>query len=56
VPLIPGRDLNERSTSGEALRLIPIETLDRENYRPLDDDVKPPWLKRAYSDPESDES
>jgi hypothetical protein len=56
VPLIPGRDLNERSTSGEGLRLIPIETLDRENYRPLDDDVKPPWLKRAYSDPESDES
>jgi hypothetical protein len=56
VPLVPGRNLDERSTSGEGLRLIPLETLDRHSYRPLADHVKPPWRKRAYSDPETDES
>ena len=53
---MPGRNLDERSTSGEGLRLIPLEPLDRDSYRPLDDDVKPPWRKRAYSDPETGES
>ncbi len=56
VPLVPGRNLDERSTSGEGLRLIPLEPLDRDSYRPLDDEVKPPWRKRAYSDPETGES
>jgi len=56
VPLVPGRNLDERSTSGEGLRLIPLETLDPDSYHPLDDDVKPPWRKRAYSDPETGES
>ena len=28
-PLFPGRDLNERTTSGEGLRLVPLETRDR---------------------------
>jgi hypothetical protein len=56
VPLVPGRNLDERSTTGEGLRLIPLETLDRGSYRPLDDEVKPPWKKRAYTDPETDES
>lgn len=56
VPLIPGRNLSERTTTGEGLRLIPLESLDTDTYRPLDDEVKPPWRKRAYSDPESDES
>jgi hypothetical protein len=56
VPLIPGRDMDERTTSGEGLRLIPLETRDRSGYRPLAEDVKPPWRKRAYSDPETDES
>jgi hypothetical protein len=56
VPLIPGRNLDERTTSGEGIRLIPLETLDRHSYRPLDDKVKPPWRKRAYTDPESGES
>jgi hypothetical protein len=55
-PLIPGRDLHERSTTGEGLRLVPLETLDRGDYFPLDPGVKPPWRKRAYGDPESDES
>jgi hypothetical protein len=56
VPLIPGRDLNERSTTSEGLRLIPLETRDTRDYEPLDEDVKPPWRKRAYTDPETDES
>ena len=56
VPLIPGPDLHERSTTGEGLRLVPLETLDRGDYFPLDPGVKPPWRKRAYRDPESDES
>jgi hypothetical protein len=56
VPQVPGQNLDERSTTGEGLRLIPLETLDHEAYAPLDDKVKPPWRKRAYSDPETGES
>jgi len=56
APLIPGRDLDERATTAEGLRLVPLETLDRRRYRPLDPEVKPPWRKRAYDDPESDRS
>jgi len=56
VPELPGRNLHERSTGGEGLRLIPLETLDRDSYAPLADEVKPPWRKRAYSDPETGES
>lgn len=54
--LLPGHDLNERTTTGEGLRLIPLETLGRRGYRALDDGVRPPWRKDAYRDPESDES
>ena len=53
VPLLPGRDLRERSTTSEGLRLIPLETLDRGRYSALDPGVKPPWRKGAYWDPES---
>jgi hypothetical protein len=56
VPLVPGRDLKERSSTGEGLRLIPLETLDRRRYRALDPDVTPPWRKDAYTHPESDAS
>jgi hypothetical protein len=56
VPLLPGRDLHERTTSSEGLRLIPLETREPGHYRALDDDVEPPWRKKAYSDPESNES
>jgi hypothetical protein len=52
VPLVPGRDMNERTTSSEGLRLIPLETRDTRGYRPLDEEVKPPWDKGAYADPE----
>ena len=53
-PLLPGRDLNERTTSAAALELIPIETLDRVDLATDFGDVVPPWLKRAYTDPLSD--
>ncbi|MGI8945232.1 MAG: hypothetical protein ACR2GL_03215 [Thermoleophilaceae bacterium] len=53
---LPGRELRERTTTSEGIRLIPLETLEHRRYRPLDDGIKPPWRKRVYSDPESDES
>jgi hypothetical protein len=56
VPLLPGRDLRERTTTGEGIRLVPLETLDRGRYRPLDPEVRPPWRKDAYRDPESGSS
>ncbi len=54
--LLPGHDLDERTTTGEGLRLVPLETLDARGYRPIDEGVRPPWQKDAYWDPESDES
>ncbi len=56
VPAVPGPELHERSTTGEGLRLIPLETHGHRRYRPLDPGIAPPWRKPAYSDPESDES
>jgi hypothetical protein len=56
TPAIPGHGLDERSTTGEGIRLIPLETLNRRRYVPRDPDVQPPWRKRAYRDPESKES
>jgi hypothetical protein len=55
-PRYPGRDLRERTTTAEGLRLIPLETIDRRGYEPLDPTISPPWRKRAYRDPRSDES
>jgi hypothetical protein len=48
--------MRERTTTAEGLRLIPLELLDPKTYAPMDDDVKPPWRKQAYRDPESDAS
>jgi hypothetical protein len=56
LPLLPGHDLDERTTTGEGLRLVPLETLDARGYRSIDEGVRPPWQKDAYWDPESDES
>ena len=56
IPLVPGSDFEERTSTGEGLRLVPLETLDHDGYTPLDPGVKPPWRKDAYTDPESDES
>jgi hypothetical protein len=56
TPLVPGRDLEERTTTGEGLRLVPLETHDHRRYRRLDPGVRPPWRKRAFDDPEASES
>jgi hypothetical protein len=56
VPLAPGRDLRERSTTGEGIRLVPIESIDPRTYRPRDPHVLPPWDKDAYGDPAADRS
>jgi hypothetical protein len=56
APLVPGRDLDERMTTGEGLRLIPLEGLDRSRYRPNHEDVEPPWRKDVYRAPESEGS
>jgi hypothetical protein len=55
-PRYPGRDMHERATTGEGLRLIPLEGVDQRRYRPLEKEVKPPWRKRVYRHPESDSS
>ncbi len=55
-PQLPGVHIHERTTTAEGLRLIPLETRDHAGYRPLDEDIRPPWQKDAYDDPESHES
>jgi hypothetical protein len=52
----PGRDVRERTSTAEGLRLIPLEAVDRRSYRPRDPVVWPPWRKPVYRDPESDAS
>jgi hypothetical protein len=56
TPLSPGRGLRERSSTGEGLRLVPLETLDPHEYRPRDPHVLPPWDKGAYLDPDANRS
>ncbi|NLT07253.1 MAG: hypothetical protein GXY03_13230 [Solirubrobacterales bacterium] len=56
VPELPGVDLRERTTTPDAIRLIPLETLDRRGYRRLDPGISPPWEKDAYRNPEADGS
>ena len=53
-PLLPGRDLRERTTSAAALELIPIETLPARDLATDFGEIVPPWRKRAYTDPLSD--
>jgi hypothetical protein len=51
IPERPGR---ERTSTGAGLRLIPLESVDRGAYEPLDPGITPPWRKRVYTDPLSD--
>jgi hypothetical protein len=55
-PRYPGRDMRERTSTAEGLRLIPLEPLERRPYRPLDRHVKPPWRKEVYRHPSRDSS
>lgn len=55
-PLYPGADVRERTSTGDGLRLIPLETADRDGYRPLDSGISPPWRKEVYRRPRSNGS
>lgn len=52
----PGTGLHERSTMSPGIRLIPLETLRHDTYKPLPGGVDPPWTKEVYGEPESDSS
>jgi hypothetical protein len=52
-PAYPGVDTHERTTVGADLRLIPLETVDRQ-AAPRFDGITPPWQKAVYYDPLSD--
>jgi hypothetical protein len=54
TPTFPGRDVRERTTTAPGLRLVPLERVATEDYRPLDDGITPPWRKEVYRDPLSD--
>src|SRR3954468_23974026 len=52
----PGNGLHERSTTAPGIKLVPLETLDHESYRPLKGGIKPPWTKEVYANPVADSS
>jgi hypothetical protein len=52
----PGTGLRERSTAAPGIRLIPLETLDHDTYKPLPGGIKPPWTKAVYSHPAGNSS
>jgi hypothetical protein len=53
----PGTGLRERSTTAPGIRLVPLETLEHDTYRPLKgSDITPPWRKRVYTNPAVDTS
>lgn len=51
--LLPGHDLHERTTTPDAVRLVPLEGIDKRRYRRLDPGISPPWQKDAYVNPNS---
>jgi hypothetical protein len=52
----PGTGLRERSTTAPGIRLVPLETLDHDTYKPLEGGIDPPWTKEVYRRPESGSS
>ncbi|HEU0019987.1 MAG TPA: hypothetical protein VFQ14_06830 [Thermoleophilaceae bacterium] len=49
----PGTGSRERTATPDAVRLIPLEGIDKRRYRRLDPGISPPWEKDAYVNPES---
>lgn len=47
------RDPDERTATPDAVRLVPLEGIDKRRYRRLDPGIAPPWQKDAYANPES---
>ncbi len=54
-PAYPGVDLHERTTVSADLTLVPLESVDT-SKAPAFDGIDPPWQKRVYWDPVSDET
>lgn len=54
APSYPGVHVDERTSTADGVRLVPIETLDHGAYRALDPGITPPWRKRAYINPLTD--
>ena len=52
IPL-PAPDADERTTTAAGVRVVPLETLPRED-RLHEFEVTPPWDKRVYTQPRSD--
>ncbi|HEX6714665.1 MAG TPA: hypothetical protein VF066_14835 [Thermoleophilaceae bacterium] len=52
----PGTGLRERSTTAPGIRLVPLETLDHDTYKPLKGGIDAPWTKEVYRRPESGSS
>jgi hypothetical protein len=52
----PGTGLRERSTAAPGIRLVPLETLDHDTYKPLPGGIKPPWTKDVYTHPAGNSS
>ncbi len=50
---LPGVNLRERTSTADGLRLVPLERVGRERYRPLARGIKPPWKKGVWKDPSS---
>ena len=50
-PLLPGHDLRERTTTGEGLWLIPLETQSKRNHGPLEGDLKPRGRRACTATP-----
>jgi hypothetical protein len=50
-PELPGHDLRERTSTAAALRLVPLEAVEHDDYERLYPGVSPPWEKRVYVDP-----
>lgn len=52
----PGNGLRERTATPDAVRLVPLEGIDKGRYRRLDPGISPPWEKDAYVNPEAPSS
>ena len=48
---LPGRDMRERTSTADGLRLVPLESIDRGGYRRNARGVSPPWQKPVYRRP-----
>ena len=53
-PVYPGLDVQERTTTGAGLRLVPVRDLEAATGDAMWDRIKAPWDKEVFRDPRSD--